>query len=928
MTKAKKATKKSRKLSVYSNLSKLSGKLRPSRKSINQSSQLQHLSTLPKYSYKRLLFYINPKNFKVCWLNKQGALKILKAMGVMLVVICLLIGGLFAYFRKDLDSIRPSELAKNVYTNVNTYLDRNGELLWEDKGSGNYKLVVDSKDIGTKIKQATVAIEDKEFYKHSGISLTGLIRAVVNNFMGGSTQGGSTLTQQLIKQVFFATDANKRGLNGIPRKIKEVILAIEVERMYNKDQILTLYLNESPYGGRRNGVESGAQTYFGKSSKDLSIAEAALLAAIPQNPANYNPYNVIGHERLINRQHSVLDSMASMKYITKEEAKEAKEYPILDHINPESDQYTNIKAPHFVQMVRSQLETELGATVVGKGGLIITTTLDLRIQNKLEEAMNDMFTSGTPEYAGFSNGAATVADVKTGQVIALMGSRDFRYPGFGQDNAATAHIQPGSSIKPFVFSNLFEKKPTGQLNFGSGSILKDENIDSLYGARVRNADQKFKGDITIRTGLATSRNIPAIKAMYISGVQETLKTIRDLGVVSYCTVGDEVNVGLASAIGGCGVKQVDMVNGYTSLARGGIYKPQSTVLEVKDNNKKIIKKWADPASKQIVSSQSAYIVSDILTDPVARAPLSGWNTPGMSIEGVKTATKTGTSDKGGMAKDIWMFSYSPSIAMGVWLGNSDASILKLGNSAIPGPIIQKVMSYAHKDIYEPAGLWNNSTWVPEPTGLQRLNNEVYPSWWDKKQNQTEEKMVFDKLSRYKATDLTPELAKIELDVIKTIDPITKKEIYIAPDGYDGDKEDDKHLESDVKPSVSLSVKGPVASASNPNLHTISITPQVSNGSPYTISSIEVYINGELAKTMSTASEYNYSYEMTSTNKTNKVIKIHAIVVDSGYYSAQSSPVSKELPKYTKPPVVEPETKPEEEEPVSLSSLIKQIIKRS
>lgn len=557
-------------------------------------------------------------------------------------------------------------------------------------------------------------------------------------------------------------------------------------------------------------------------------------------------------------------------------------------------------------MVRAQLEKELGNKIVGRGGLTITTTLDLRIQNKLEEAMRDMFNSNTPINAGFSNGAATVADVKTNQIIALMGSRDFNYPGFGQDNATIASIQPGSSVKPFVFSKLFEKKPTGQLNFGSGSILKDENIDSLYGAVVRNADRAFKGDISIRAGLATSRNIPAIKAMYISGVQDTLKTIRELGANSYCTVGDEVNVGLASAIGGCGVKQVDMVSAYTSIARGGVYKPQSTVLEVKDSNNKIIKRWSDPAGKQVVSEQSTYIVSDILTDPVARAPLSGWNTPGMSIPGVRTATKTGTSDKGGMSKDIWMFSYSPALVMGVWLGNSDASTLRSGVSSMPGPIIEKVMSYAHKDIYAPAGLWSTNAWFNMPAGIQKINNEVYPSWWDKKQNQTEEKMVFDKLSRYRATEFTPELARIELDVIKTIDPITKKEIYIAPDGYDANKESDKHLATDIKPSVSINAQNPEANASNPNLYSILITPNVFNGSPYSITTIEIYVDNKLVKTMPTASSFIYSHEV-SPGAGTKTINIHSIVIDDGYYSSQSSPVKVEIPKYKVPesPVPEP-----------------------
>ncbi len=332
----------------------------------------------------------------------------LKITGVFILVMALFVGGLFAYFRKDLDQIRPGEIDKRVQSTVTTYLDRNDNILWEDKGDGNYKLVVKSEELSDNLKKATVAIEDRDFFQHSGVSVSGTVRAAFNNFTGGDVQGGSTLTQQLVKQVFFADEAGDRGLGGIPRKIKELILAIEIERMYDKDQILTLYLNESPYGGRRNGAESGAQTYFGKSAKELSVAEASLLAAIPQNPSVYDPYNVAGHEGLIARQHAVLNAMKEVGYITQDQYDEAIAVPILDSIRPQVSQYEDIAAPHFVLMVREQLEAELGKATVGRGGLTVKTTLDIRIQSKLEEAMNDMFSSPTPAYAGFTNGAATV----------------------------------------------------------------------------------------------------------------------------------------------------------------------------------------------------------------------------------------------------------------------------------------------------------------------------------------------------------------------------------------------------------------------------------------------------------------------------------------------------------------------------------------
>src|SRR3990167_3517249 len=256
-----------RKMNVYANLAHK----RKTKKDAVARKKAEYLATLPKHPVKRFFARLHPKRVAGYWFSKKGGMMALKIAGVSILVVVLFVGGLFSYYRKDLDQIRPGELAKRVQTTVTKYYDRNGELLWEDKGEGNYKLVVKSEEISQYMKDATIAIEDKDFKTHGGISVPGLIRAAVNNTQSENTQGGSTLTQQLVKQVFFADEANERGIKGVPRKIKEVILSIEVERMYDKDQILTLYLNESPYGGRRNGVESAAQTYFGVTAKDLTL---------------------------------------------------------------------------------------------------------------------------------------------------------------------------------------------------------------------------------------------------------------------------------------------------------------------------------------------------------------------------------------------------------------------------------------------------------------------------------------------------------------------------------------------------------------------------------------------------------------------------------------------------------------------------------
>ncbi|MGV9001711.1 MAG: transglycosylase domain-containing protein [Candidatus Saccharimonadaceae bacterium] len=859
--------KPNKNISLYSNLSQK----RKTKKDTETRRRAEYLATLPKHPLKRFAYRMHPKRFWAYWFSKRGMIMAAKIAGIAVLLLALFIGGLFAYFRKDLDQIRPGEIDKRVQTTVTTYTDRNGNVLWEDKGDGDYKLVVKSEDINDNLKKATVAIEDRDFFKHSGVSITGTTRAAINNFTGGDVQGGSTLTQQLVKQVFFADEAGDRGFGGIPRKIKELILAIEIERMYDKDQILTLYVNESPYGGRRNGVESGAQTYFAKSAKDLSLAEAALLAAIPNNPSLYDPYNIEGHEALLNRQHLVLKDMLDVGYITKAQYDEAIVVPILDSIQPQTNQYQDIKAPHFVQMVRSQLEQELGTATVGRGGLTVKTTLDIRIQNKLEQSMNDMFGSYVPVQAGFTNGAATVEDTQTGQIVALVGSRDFTFAGYGQDNAATAYIQPGSTIKGLVYAQLFQQKAAGQQNYGSGSILVDEPIDSIYGAQLQNADRTYKGSVTIRTSLATSRNVPAVKAMYISGVDPTLKEIRDMGATSYCTVGADKQAGLASAIGGCGIKQVDLVNAYASLARQGVYKPQSSVLEVKNSSGEVLKKWTDVKGTQVVDPQAAYVVADILSDGTASAALG--NYAAKNIPGVKTATKTGTSDKGGNAKDLWMMSYSPALTMGVWLGNPDTTILKKGTSSIGSPIIASVMEYAHKEVYASEGKWKSGDWFTQPAGIQRIGKEVYPSWWSKSQGQTNFKLTFDKVSKKKATDCTPEGAKLVADVLKSTDPVTKKDSYAnIPDGYDSNADDDAHKCGDAASLSGASQAGMIV--------TFTATP----GGTFTVDASGITVTTVSGSPCTVAKLSGNTYRATCTVSGGTTIKM----TDTGYYTASAT----------------------------------------
>ena len=814
---------------------------------------------------------MHPKRVAKFWFSRKGAFLALKVFGVATLLLVVLAGGLFAYFRKDIDQIRPSELAKRVQTTVTRYYDRNDTLLWEDKGDGNYKLVVKGSEISKTMKQATIAIEDKDFYNHKGVSPTGLLRAAVNNSQGDSTQGGSTLTQQLVKQVFFADEASNRGLSGIPRKIKELILAIEVERIYNKEQILDLYLNESPYGGRRNGVESAAQTYFGVSAKSLTLSQSALLAAIPNQPGFLDPYNTAGHPSLISRQHKVIDNMVEQGFATKKQADEAKKEPILDTIKPETDQYKNIKAPHFVQMVRSELEQKLGKATVGRGGLIVKTTLDIRIQDKLQAEMDNMFNSYFPRFAGFSNGAGTIEDVKTGQIVAMLGSRDFNYPGFGQDNAAAAFIQPGSSIKPLVYAQLFENKGATAQNFGSGSILADNSVN-FSGYKPQNADGKFKGAITIRNSLALSRNIPAIKAMQVSGVTPTLKTIRALGNKFYCTQGAEKEAGLSSSIGGCGTRMIDHTNAIASLARGGVYMPTSTVLKVTNSRGEVLEQYK-AESKKVIDPQSAYVVTDILGDSNARRGLFGRTiTPKLDAAKVKMALKTGTSDKDRQPKDIWTVGYTPSLAGSIWLGNPDTTPLINGNSSIPAQVLDPVMAFATQ-IYQADGQAKSGDWFTAPKGIQQIGKEVFPAWYNKSKADTGVKLIFDKVSKKKASDCTPAGAKIELTATKTIDPVTKTTVFIAPDGYDASKSDDFHKCEDVSPTIT----GISIDAGN------NITVRVSKGTN-TLQTLDIAVNGNNVASINVTDSGTYSTNYNFSG----AATVTATVTDAGFYTGTGS----------------------------------------
>ena len=759
----------------------------------------EDLATLPKTPVKRFFAHFQPKRVFHYWFSWNGLKKIGKFIAACILLSIIAVGGLFLYYKKDLEAIRLDEL--KVSETVNTYLDRNGEILWEDRGDGDYRLVVDGSDISTYMRQATVAIEDRNFYNHNGVDLFSLVRAAFSTLTGKSVQGGSTLTQQLIKQVYFSDESGDRGLTGIPRKIKEAILALEVEKMYDKEQIITMYLNESPYGGRRNGVESASQTYFGKSAKDLTLAESALLAAIPQNPAVFNPYNEYGHDQLLWRQQYTLDVMAELGFITEAQRDEAKAVPILDQIQPEQEQYSNMKAPHFVLAVKDYLEEKYGVKTMRSGGFTIKTTLDYRAQQMAEQAVADgaeLFYTNASDNISLSS-----VDVETSQVIAMVGSADWKAPVYGQVNAATSPLEPGSSIKPILdYAPLFMQR--SDINYGPGSVLRDENIDSLYCSgyngtcALRNASGAFYGNITIRKALGNSLNIPAVKALYINGIDNSLEIAHALGDEHYCS--NNETAGLSMAIGsGCAVIPIEHANAYASIARGGTAKPLAYVLEVKNSAGDVIEQWEDSAGERVVDEQVAYMISNILSDANARTITFGSQARdyGFYMDGIWSASKTGTTPTAvyTQAKDSWMVSYTPAVATVVWNGNHDGSALGANTNYVVRKVVDSYMRAVHFDLYEGEGRWTRNQEPIRPAGIQTLSvggtTDIWPSWYGSNSSGVStQKLTFNKLNKKLAADCTPANLKVQVEATVTIDPMTKQEVWYVPDDYDRDKKDD------------------------------------------------------------------------------------------------------------------------------------------
>lgn len=641
------------------------------------------------------------KNKKQWFLNRLNQLKYV--FGSLIIMF----GLLYFFLLRDLPT--PAKLYNYEETPLATTIyDRNGELLYQIYADQN-RTLVSQEDIPQYVKDATVAIEDKDFYKHYGINpVGGILRAIKDGITKGQLQGGSTITQQLIKNTLLTPERT------LERKIKEAILAIWADIIYSKEKILELYLNTVPYGGTAWGIDSAAKKYFDKSVSELTLAESALLAGLPQAPTRYSPFGP-NPESAIARQHTVLNRMVEDGYITQEEAERAKQQELVF-----AQQERNIKAPHFVLYVKDLLVDEYGQKVVEQGGLQVKTTLDYEIQATAEAVLREEIED--LENANVSNGAALVTRPPTGEILAMVGSVDYFKEGWGSVNVTTRLRQPGSSIKPINYAIAIENR-----EITAASVFDDSETcyPSTSGPAYcpKNYDGRFHGPVQTRFALANSYNIPAVKTLELNTVDVMVASSSAFGIDTFQ---NPDRYGLSLTLGGGEVRMTDMAEAFGVFANQGERKDLVSILEVKDRTGNVLKSFDDPNFTEnvrepldypstlllegtpVLSPETTYIISHILLDNGARAAAFGSNSllrvPGHEAVSVKT----GTTDD---LRDNWTIGYTPNFLVATWVGNNDNTQMSRVASGVTGatPIWHGIMEHILEN--------QEDLWPKEPPNL-------------------------------------------------------------------------------------------------------------------------------------------------------------------------------------------------------------------
>ena len=600
-------------------------------------------------------------------------------------------GGILFLATRDLPN---PELLENRSVSQSTKIyDRTGETLLYEIHGEEKRTIIGFNDVSDYLKKATLVTEDKDFYKHSAFDWKSTIRAFfVNLIRGKISQGGSTITQQLAKNAFLSPERT------LIRKIKELILAFQLEKKYSKNEIFELYINQIPYGANSYGIEAASQTYFKKSAQDLTLAEAALLASLPKAPSYYSPWGLHVDE-LLARKNSILEKMQTADFISEEEKEKAKKYAFVF-----APQNTGIKAPHFVIAAQEYLNGKYGEDDVRTAGLKVMTTLDWNMQQIAEKVALEGAKRNEELYKG-TNAALVAQDAATGQILTMVGSRDYFDENIeGKFNVVTQGLrQPGSAIKPFVYLAALKKGFTPNTvlfdvptEFTSNNPNCPANVDfhneSAECYHPENFDEKFRGPVTLREGLAQSINVPSVKILYLAGIDEFLKFIKTLGIE---TLTERSRYGLSLVLGGGEIKMIDLVEAYSVLAQNGVKHKQSLILEIKDNKNKLLEEYKDQ-SEPAADPRYIKLINDILSDREARSPLFTRSLYLTVFDNQEVALKTGTTND---YKDAWAFGYTPSLVVGVWAGNNDNQPMqKQGSSLLAAvPIWNAFMKEILKD---------------------------------------------------------------------------------------------------------------------------------------------------------------------------------------------------------------------------------------
>ncbi len=697
-------------------------------------SRFANLMKRARHALPHVLHYFRTMRKKI----RREHVKTLVVLGIAAVFFG---GGILFLFAATLTTPDLGSFDSRKVAQSTKIYDRTGKILLYDLHEDMQRTEVPFEDISPYLKQATLSIEDEGFYSHGGIQPTAIVRAVFQDILialhlsDGYTQGGSTITQQVIKNSVLVRDRT------ISRKLKEWVLAIKLEQKYSKDQILGFYLNESPYGGSLYGVEEASQSFFGTSSKNVDLAQAAYIAALPQAPTYYSPYG--NHRDALNaRKNVVLSQMMKQGYITKDQYEAAKTEKV-DFL-PQRSQ--GILAPHFVFFVREYLEKKYGLDAIENQGMKVITTLDYDLQAKGEKVVKEYGISNQKNFNA-SNAALVAIDPKTGQILTMVGSRDYFDQSIdGNYNVAVqGNRQPGSSFKPFIYATAFTKGYTPEtILFDTktqfSTTCSPDNMTSDNGCySPNNYDGLFRGPMQLRDALAQSINVPAVKLFYLAGLKNSLKLAENMGIT---TLGPSSQYGLTLVLGGGEVSLLDMTSAYGVFANEGIRNPYTPILEIDDGDGTVLEKY-EASPRQVLDRNVALTISDILSDNNARTPAYGANSP-LYFPGLSVAAKTGTTNE---SRDAWIMGYTPQIAVGAWAGNNDNSPMeKKVAGLIVAPLWSAFMKEAVQDNYA-----TESFEKPLPNANYQNLKPVFRGFWQGGQS-----IVIDKTTGKLATDMTPQ----------------------------------------------------------------------------------------------------------------------------------------------------------------------------